>query len=111
MSTTEDAMSETTGEQQPPERPETNDAIDAEREQAHDPLSSITMAPGDRVAGPDSVDMLVVEAELACLEGKELDNPATPMTAAVGEELFERLDDHDEDLVPAWTRPWEGNDE
>jgi hypothetical protein len=112
MSTTEDSMSsETTGEQQPPERPETNDAIDAERDAAHEPLSSITMAPGDRVAGPDSVDMLVIEAELACLEGKELDNPATPMTAAVGEELFERLDDHDEDLVPAWTRPWEGNDE
>ena len=104
-------MSETTGEQQPPERPATNDAIDAEREAATEPLSNITMQPGDRTAGPDSVDRLVIEAELACLEGKELDNPAKPVSTAVGETLLDRLDNHEDDLVPAWTRPWEGADE
>jgi hypothetical protein len=111
MSTTEDAMSETTGEQQPPERPETNDAIDAERDAAHEPLSSITMAPGDRYT--ENVEMLVIEAELACLEGKQLDNPAKIPEYAdnVAERFMEALENHDEELEPAWTRPWEGDDE
>jgi len=101
-------MSETTGEQQPPERPVSNDAIDAERAAASEPLSQIETAPGDRLAGPDkeSLDRLVIEAELAC-DGVALDNPAKPMSEEVGQAFLERLDNHEDDLVPAWTRPWE----
>ena len=101
--------SETTGEQQPPERPapNTDDEIDAERERKRDGLSSIQTKPGDRRT--DRVWMLVVEAELVA-EGKELGNPAKPTTENVGETFKERLDEHDDDLVPAWTRPWEGDE-
>lgn len=94
----------------PPERPapsgETpNEEIDAEREAAHDPLSNITMEPGRRRT--DNVEMLVIEAELVA-DGHEPDNPATPRTESVGEEFFDRIEDTD--LVPAWTRPWEGDE-
>ena len=51
-----------------------------------------------------SVDLLVTEAELAA-EGKQLGNPATPISERVGEAFAERIEDTD--LVPAWTRPWE----
>ena len=89
----------------PPERPAPpadaqDDEIETER---HDPLSAIEMAPGDRRT--DNVEMLVVEAELVD-GGAELDNPAKPRTEGVGEQFRERLDETD--LVPAWTRPWEG---
>ena len=110
MSITEDAMSsdeQTVGQQQPPERPEPatgDETIVDERERRQDALASITISPGDRKT--DSVWMLVVEAELVG-DGKELDNPAKPTTENVGERFRERLDEHDEDLVPAWTRPWE----
>ncbi len=98
---------QTVGQQQPPERPASN--IDAERDAAHDPLAKITTEPGDRIAGADSIDLLVIEAEIAC-NGTALDNPAKPLSEAIGEKLFERLDEHDEDLVPAWTRPWEDDE-
>jgi hypothetical protein len=48
---------------------------------------------------------MVVEAELAA-EGV-VENPATPISTEAGEELLDRLDSHDDELVPAWTRPWE----
>ena len=92
----------------PPERPETppeageTDPLAPGR---HDPLAAITTDPGPRKT--DNVSMLVIEAELACLEGKQIGNPAKPRTESVGEAFRERLDEHDEDLVPAWTRPWE----
>jgi hypothetical protein len=104
---TEDSMSsddQTVGQQQPPERPETNDAIDAERDAATDPLAGIETAPGDRLT--DSVELLRIEASLACEDGTQLDNPAKPRTEAVGERFFENVI-QDSELVPAWTRPWE----
>ena len=94
--------------ERPEPRPESEETPVAER---HEPLSHICTEPGDRIAGESSVGMMVVEAELACLEGKELPNPAKPISESVGEQLLERLAKHDEDLVPAWTRPWEGDDE
>jgi hypothetical protein len=112
MSTTEDSMNsdETVGQQQPPERPATrttDDEIVKERERHNERLSSIEMEPGARRT--ENIGMLVVEAELVA-EGKQLDNPAKPRTQNVGEEFRERLDKHDDDLVPAWTRPWEGDE-
>jgi len=109
--TTEASMSsdeQTVGQQQPPERPATEDAIDAERDAAHDALAGITTQPGDRLT--DSLELLRIEAELVCEEGKELDNPAKPRTESAGARFFEQVID-DSDLVPAWTRPWEGGDE
>ena len=91
-----------------PISPNTDDEIDAERERRQHGLSGINITPGDRKT--DSVWMLVVEAELVG-DGKELDNPAKPTTENVGETFRERLDEHDDDLVPAWTRPWEVSDE
>ena len=100
--------SETTGEQQPPERPapNTDDEIDAERERRQHGLAGIPTDPGDRYT--TNVGMLVIEAELAC-GGVELGNPAKIPADAddVAEAFAERLDQHDDDLVPAWTRPWE----
>lgn len=102
---------QTVGQQQPPERPASNvdvdDGVKKERELSRKRLSSISTEPGDRYT--ESVEMLVIEAELACLEGKELDNPAKIPDYADGtaEAFAERLEQHDEDLVPAWTRPWE----
>jgi len=104
-------MSETTGEQQPPERPARSDAdsdaIDAERAAAREPLATITTEPGTRYT--ENVELLVIEAELAH-EGTVLDNPAKiPEYAdSVGERFAEALENHEDDLVPAWTRPWEG---
>jgi hypothetical protein len=111
MSATEDSMSSdesTVGQQQPPERPApSNDENDAERNAATEPLSGITTEPGPRYT--DDVQMLVVEAELVCLDGKQLDNPAKIPEHADGtaEQFAEDLENHEEDLVPAWTRPWE----
>lgn len=97
----------------PPERADAggetpSEEIDAEREQAHDPLANITMEPGRRKT--DNVELLVIEAELVA-DGHEPDNPAVPVSVEAGEKLRERLDEHEDDLVPAWTRPWEGADE
>ena len=101
--------SETTGEQQPPERPvRGDDTSESDAEQRRDALAAISVQPGDRKT--DNVGLLVIEAELASLEGKQLDNPAKPHTESVGEAFQERLDKHDEDLVPAWTRPWEADE-
>jgi len=102
--------SETTGEQQPPERPaaNTHEEIAAERERRQQALSTINMQPGARKTG--NIEMLVIEAELVS-DGKELDNPAKPVDVDTGEAFAERLEQHDDDLVPAWTRPWEDGDE
>jgi len=100
----------------PPERPDAggetpSEEIDAEREQAHDPLANITTEPGARKAsGEHGIERMIIEAELVA-DGHEPDNPAVPVSVEAGEKLRERLDEHDEDLVPAWTRPWEGADE
>ena len=103
---------QTVGQQQPPERPASNidDGVQRERELSRERLSSISTEPGDRYT--ESVEMLVIEAELACLEGKELDNPAKIPDYADGtaEAFAERLEQHAEDLVPAWTRPWEDDE-
>ena len=99
---------QTAGQQQRPERSPSmpNDEIEEERAASHEPLSNITMRPGRRRT--DSVELLVIEAELVA-EGKELDNPATPRTEHVGKSFFDRIEDTD--LVPAWTRPWEVDDD
>ncbi len=97
-----------------PERPEPadepDDEIDAEREQAHEPLSQITTEPGDRYT--ENVELLIIEAELVA-DGHEPDNPAKIPEYADGtaERFAEALENHEDDLVPAWTRPWEGADE
>jgi hypothetical protein len=107
---TEDAMSDApTGREDIPTRPETTDDeppsvgadVDADRQ-----IKSIPLTPGRRRT--DNVAMLVTEAEMVA-DGHEPDNPAIPTTEAVGEQLRERLDEHADDLVPAWTRPWEGD--
>ena len=101
---------ETVGQQQPPERPEPSmpdDEIDAERDRRQHALSAINMTPGARQTG--NIEMLVIEAELVA-EGKQLDNPAKPVDMETGEAFAERLEQHEEDLVPAWTRPWEGDE-
>ena len=49
-----------------------------------------------RVSG--NVDLLVTEAELVAA-GRELDNPATPASADIAEDVVARLD---EDVRPAW---------
>jgi len=110
MATTEDTMRI---DRAPPERSEpagestsNADAIDAEREAAHDGLSSITTEPGARRTS--SVEMLVIEAELVA-DGHEPDNPAQPRSPATAEAFAERIEETD--LVAAWTRPWEGDDE
>jgi hypothetical protein len=111
MHTTEDTMS---SDRAPPERPEPagepDDEIDAEREQAHDPLANINTEPGDRYT--ENVEMLIIEAELVA-DGHEPDNPAKIPEYADGtaERFAEALENHEDDLVPAWTRPWEGADE
>ena len=99
----------------PPERPDAggetpSEEIDAEREQAHEALANITTEPGDRYT--ENVDLLVIEAELVA-DGHEPDNPAKIPEYADGtaERFAERLENHEDDLVPAWTRPWEGADE
>lgn len=102
----------TVGQQQPPERPvpkkNTDDSeIEQEREQRRDPLSNINTEPGDRKT--DNVKMLVIEAELVA-DGHQPDNPAKPRTEKVGKAFLERLDEHEDDLVPAWTRPWEAEE-
>ena len=66
----------------------------------------LRIGPGRRKTR--SVEMLVIEAELAA-EGKEFTNPATPISERVGEAFAERIEDTD--LVPAWTRPWEVDDD
>ena len=103
---------ETVGQQQPRERPEPSmpdDEIDAERDRRQHALSAINMTPGARYT--ENVSMLVIEAELAD-EGKVLDNPAKIPEYADGaaERFAEALENHDDDLVPAWTRPWEGGE-
>ena len=101
--------SETTGAQDVPERPaSTNDEIDAERADTGG-LSAISTTPGTRYT--ENVEMLVIEAELAAA-GTVLDNPAKiPEYADNTAETFaERLENHEDDLVPAWTRPWEGDE-
>ena len=77
-----------------------------DREEIHSRCPALRIDAGDRKTR--SVEMLVIEAELAA-DGKELDNPATPISEQVGEAFRERLDGTD--LVPAWTRPWEGSDD
>ena len=106
----------------PPERPDAggettdepsgDDEIDASPEQRRESLSEvITMEPGARKArGEKGIERMIIEAELVA-DGHEPDNPAVPVSVEAGEKLRERLDEHEDDLVPAWTRPWEGADE
>jgi hypothetical protein len=112
MATTEDTMS---SDRAPPERPDAggetpSEEIDAERDAATEPLSNITTEPGDRYT--ENVELLVIEAEMVA-DGHEPDNPAKIPEYADGtaERFAERLDEHEDELVPAWTRPWEGADE
>ncbi|MDB2293707.1 hypothetical protein PM085_15730 [Halorubrum ezzemoulense] len=92
--------------------PSGDDEVDASPERRREVLSEvITMEPGARKArGEKGIERMIIEAELVA-EGHEPDNPAVPVSVEAGEKLRERLDEHDEDLVPAWTRPWEGADE
>jgi len=104
----------------PPERPDAggetpsgeDSEIDADPEQRRECLSEvITMEPGARKArGEKGIERMIIEAELVA-DGHEPDNPAVPVSVEAGEKLRERLDEHEDDLVPAWTRPWEGADE
>ena len=106
--------SETTGAQDVPERPATDDRddddteTDASDERDGRTIGSVTAEPGPRRTS--SVELLKIEAQLVA-EGHEPDNPATPVDADTGEAFFEQHIE-DSDLVPAWTRPWEnGGDE
>jgi len=104
----------------PPERPagepNTSDTDDGgenktDTDRRLEALSNvITMEPGRRRTS--NVEMLVIEAELVA-DGHEPDNPAKIPEYADGtaERFAERLENHEDDLVPAWTRPWEGADE
>ena len=93
----------------PPERPAGESATsDDAADDDHPGLSEITTTPGRRRTG--DVEMLVIEAELVA-DGHEPDNPAIPVDEETGETLRDRLASHDDDLVPSWTRPWEGGDE
>jgi len=102
----------------PPERPESapepsdSDETDADPERRRECLSEIiTMEPGARKAsGENGIKRMVIEAELVA-DGHEPDNPAVPVSVEAGEKLRERLDEHEDDLVPAWTRPWEVADD
>ena len=95
-----------------PDEPNGDDEIDASPERRREVLSEvITMEPGARKArGEKGIERMIIEAELVA-DGHEPDNPAVPVSVEAGEKLRERLDEHDEDLVRAWTRPWEGADE
>jgi len=100
-----------TGREDIPTRPETTDddeppSVGAGVDDADRQIKSIPLTPGRRRT--DNVAMLVTEAEMVA-DGHEPDNPAIPTTEAVGEQLRERLNEHADDLVPAWTRPWEGD--
>jgi len=90
---------------QPDARPEPVDETSDERD-SRTPLLEIPV--GNRYT--TSVDRLVAEAELAC-DGVELGNPAKIPADAdhVAEAFAERIEDTD--LVPAWTRPWEVDDD
>ena len=99
----------------PPERADAggetpSEEIDAERDAADEPLSNITTEPGNRYT--ENVELLVIEAELVA-DGHKPDNPAKIPEYADGtaERFAEALENHEDDLVPAWTRPWEGADE
>lgn len=102
----------------PPERPAGEETAVADDEPdndsddgSDDETETINYDPGARKASGDrGVERMIIEAELVA-DGHEPDNPAIPASVETGEKLRERLDEHEDDLVPAWTRPWEGADE
>jgi len=97
---------------EPSEEPNADDEPDTDADRRVECLSEIiTMEPGARKArGEKGIERMIIEAELVA-DGHEPDNPAVPVSVEAGEKLRERLDEHEDDLVPAWTRPWEGADE
>ena len=96
---------QTVGQQQPAPRPQPA-AIDEPAETA---TQTDDRGPRFGHAGArrtSNVEMLVIEAELAA-EGTEVANPAKPVTDRTADDFHERLESHEDDLEPAWTRPWE----
>ena len=96
---------QTVGQQQPAPRPQPA-PIDEPAETATE-----TDDRGPRFGQPgarrtSNVEMLVIEAELAA-QGTEFANPAKPVSDRTADEFHERLESHEDDLEPAWTRPWE----
>jgi len=90
--------------ERPAGEPNTSDGAASDASDDHPGLSEITTTPGRRRTS--DVEMLVIEAELVA-DGHEPDNPAIPVDEETGETLRDRLASHEDDLVPAWTRPWE----
>ena len=103
---------ETTGAQDVPERPaseepiDTDDIPDAPRDDDGDErtIGSVTATLGARRTR--SIERLVTEAKMVAEDDWRPDNPSVPVSVEIGEAFRERIEDDDE-LVPAWTRPWE----
>ena len=103
---------ETTGAQDVPERPasdeepiDTDEIPDAPRDDDGDgrTIGSVSATPGARRTR--SVERLVLEAKMVAEDDWRPDNPSVPVSVAIGEAFRERIDETE--LVPAWTRPWE----
>ena len=102
---------ETTGAQDVPERPASEEPIDtdaipdAPRDGDGDgrTIGSVSATPGARRTR--SVERLVLEARMVAEDDWQPDNPSVPVSVGVGEAFRERIDETE--LVPAWTRPWE----
>ena len=85
----------------PQPRPETDaDDTDGDTDTKQPFIERVLANPGPRRTA--NVDMLVIEAELAHAGG-DPGNFATPITEEIGDEFFERLENHElDDIKPAW---------
>ena len=109
---TEDTMSgETTGAQDVPERPASEEpdepaADDPPRERDdRGTIGSVTAEPGDRRTA--NVEKLKTEARMVA-DGHEPDNPWLPVPdSGVVAEFVEWAEEEDEDYQAAWLKPWE----
>lgn len=88
-------------ENAPQPRPEPDgDDTDDESGRGRSRIDRLTANAGPRRTA--NVEMLVIEAEQAHAGG-DPGNYATPITEEVGEELFDRLENHEiDDIRPAW---------
>lgn len=105
---------ETAGQQRPQQRPgatiDTDPVVEPrrdreDRERRETPTDGVSLETGPRRTG--NVTILVQEAKLAAA-GEEIGNPAQPVTPRVAKAFEQQTDD---DLEPAWLRPWEADSE
>ena len=101
---------ETTGAQDVPERPASEESDETDTDESDDDgdgdegtVGSVSAARGARRTR--RVERLVLEAKMVAEDDWRPDNPSVPVSVAVGEAFRERIDEME--LVPAWTRPWE----